>query len=113
MEGYGADRAAACGLVGVDGHDRRGGSTDRSSDTHNRVRHDKVSKTGTVTLRIAGRLRHIGVGPTHARTHVTLLVHDLTVRVVNAATGELLRELTIDPRRDYQPTGAPKSPTNK
>ena len=46
-------------------------------------------------------------------THVTLLVHDLTVRVVNAATGELLRELTIDPRRDYQPTGAPKSPTNK
>ena len=24
-----------------------------------------------------------------------------------AATGELLRELTIDPRRNYQPTGRP------
>jgi hypothetical protein len=24
---------------------------------------------------------------------------------IDAATGELLRELTIDPTRDYQPTG--------
>jgi hypothetical protein len=30
---------------------------------------------------------------------------------VHAATGELLRELTLDPTRDYQPTGAPKGPT--
>jgi hypothetical protein len=36
---------------------------------------------------------------------------DLEVRVVNAATGELLRDLLIDPRRDYQSTGAPKGPT--
>jgi transposase InsO family protein len=86
-------------------------NADRSSDTHNRVRHDKVSKTGTVTLRIAGRLRHIGVGRTHAGTYVLLLVHDLNVRVVHAATGELLRELTIDPRRDYQPIAAPHDPT--
>jgi hypothetical protein len=27
----------------------------------------------------------------------------LQVRVINAITGELLRELTIDPNRDYQP----------
>jgi hypothetical protein len=74
--------------------------------------HSKASKTGTVTLRIAGRLRHIGVGRNHARTHVILLVQDLHVRIVDAATGELLRDLTIDPRRDYQPTGAPTSPTN-
>ena len=32
-----------------------------------------------------------------------MLVQDLHVRIVNAATGELLRELYIDPRRDYQP----------
>jgi hypothetical protein len=38
-------------------------------------------------------------------------VHDLNVRVVHAATGELLRELTIDPRRDYQPIAAPNDPT--
>ena len=32
----------------------------------------------------------------------------LPVRIVNAATGELLRELTLDPARNYQPTGKPK-----
>jgi transposase InsO family protein len=84
---------------------------DRTSDTHHRVRHDKISKAGTVTLRVAGRLRHIGVGRTYAGTYVILLVNDLNVRIVNAATGELLADLVIDPRRDYQPTGAPKSPT--
>jgi transposase-like protein len=84
---------------------------DRTSDTHDRVRHDKISKAGTVTLRVAGQLRHIGIGRTYAGTYVILLVHDLHVRVVNAATGELLRDLVIDPRRDYQPTRAPKGPT--
>ena len=75
----------------------------RDADTHDRIRHDRVDKSGSVTLRMAGKLRHIGIGRTHARTHVILLVQDLDVRVVNAATGELLRELTIDPNRDYQP----------
>jgi transposase InsO family protein len=88
-------------------------SSDRSSDTHDRVRHDKISTSGTVTLRVAGRLRHIGIGRTHAGTHVILLVQDLAVRIVHAATGELLRELVIDPRKDYQPTGRPPGPTPK
>ena len=39
-----------------------------------------------------------------------MLIHDLHVHVVHAATGELLRELTIDPRRDYQPTGKTRYP---
>ena len=55
-----------------------------------------------MTLRVNGKMHHIGVGRTHARTHVILLIQDLNVRVVNAITGELLRELTIDPDRDYQ-----------
>jgi hypothetical protein len=88
-------------------------TADRTSDTHDRVRHDKISKAGTVTLRVAGRLRHIGVGRTHAGTYVILLVQNLHIRVVNAATGELLRDLIIDPRRDYQPTQAPKAPTKE
>lgn len=75
----------------------------RDPDTHDRVRHDRVASSGTVTLRVAGALRHIGIGRTHAGTHVILLIQDLQVRVVNATTGELLRELTIDPTRDYQP----------
>ena len=89
--------------------------TDRDSDTHDRVRHDKINKSGTVTLRVAGRLRHIGIGRTYAGTYVILLVQDLQIRVVHATTGELLRELTIDPRRDYQPTRKPPGPatTNK
>ncbi|MGI8528098.1 MAG: integrase core domain-containing protein [Geodermatophilaceae bacterium] len=79
--------------------------TDRSTDTHDRVRHDLIDTSGTVTLRVNGRLHHIGIGRTHARTRVLLLICDLDVRIVHAATGELLRELTIDPTRDYQPTG--------
>jgi transposase InsO family protein len=78
-------------------------STDRHADTHDRVRTDRVDESGSVTLRVNGRLHHIGIGRTHARTHVLLLVQDLAVRIVDAATGELLRELTIDPSRDYQP----------
>ena len=81
--------------------------------THDRVRHDRVDKAGSVTLRHNSRLHHIGVGRTHAGTCVILLVQDLQVRIVDAATGELLRELTLDPNRDYQPTGAPKGPTRR
>jgi transposase InsO family protein len=88
-------------------------STDRTTDTHDRVRHDRIDKAGSVTLRVAGRLRHIGVGRTYARTDVILLVHDLHVRVVDAATGELLRDLIIDPRLDYQPTGRPPGPAKQ
>jgi uncharacterized protein YijF (DUF1287 family) len=83
-------------------------SSDRSTDSHDRTRHDIVSAAGNVTLRIAGQLRHIGLGRTYARTRVILLVHDLNVRVVNAATGELLRDLIIDPNKDYQAQNPPK-----
>ncbi|MDI2099769.1 integrase core domain-containing protein [Klugiella sp. YN-L-19] len=83
---------------------------DRSADTHDRIRRDRIDDSGVVTLRHNGNLHHIGIGRTHARTHVILLTQDLEIRVVNAATGELLRELTLDPNRDYQPTGKPKGP---
>ena len=73
------------------------------NDSHDRVREDRIDKTGTVTLRVAGRLRHIGIGRTHTGTYVKLLIQNLNVIVVNATTGELLRELTIDTTRDYQP----------
>jgi transposase InsO family protein len=88
-------------------------SASRERDSHDRVRRDKIDKAGSVTLRVAGRLRHIGVGRTYARTDVILLIQDLHVRIVDAATGELLRDLIIDPRRDYQPTGRPPGPPKK
>jgi transposase InsO family protein len=79
----------------------------KRADTHNRVRTDRVDDTGSLTLRHAGRLHHVGVGRTHARTHVLMLICDLDVRIINAATGELIRQLTLDPTRDYQPRGVP------
>ncbi len=80
---------------------------DRSNDTHDRVRHDRVDKAGKITLRHQGRLYSIGIGRTHSRTHVIVLVHDLDIRVINGATGEVLRSLVLDPNRRYQPTGRP------
>jgi transposase InsO family protein len=88
-------------------------TTDRTGDVHHRVRTDKVDHTGVVTLRLNGRLHHIGIGRTYARTHVLLLIQDLEIRIVDAATGELLRELILDPSRNYQPTGRPPGPTRK
>ena len=85
-------------------------SADRSNDSHQRVRTDRLDQSGCVTLRVNGRLHHIGVGRTHARTHILMLVQDLDVRIVDAATGELLRELTINPDNDYQGTGRPPGP---
>lgn len=76
-------------------------------DPHFRVRRDIVSNGGTVTLRYNSRLHHIGIGRPHARTHVLVLVHDLDVRVIDAATGEILRALTLDPTKGYQGTGRP------
>jgi hypothetical protein len=85
-------------------------TTSRDLDHHHRVRHDIIDTEGKVTLRHGGRLFHIGVGRTHARTPVIMLVHDLDIRVVHAATGELLRALTLDSSRSYQPTGRPPGP---
>ena len=78
-----------------------------SADTHFRVRHDRIDKTGSVTLRHNSRLHHIGIGRAHKHTPVTLLVADLDIRVIATQTGELLRHLTLDPTRDYQPQNQP------
>ncbi|MBD8057852.1 hypothetical protein IC607_02585 [Cellulomonas sp. JH27-2] len=83
---------------------------DRNADTHDHVRTDRVSKTGNLTLRHNGRLHHIGIGRTHAGTYVHLLVEDLDIRIINATTGEILRELTLDPTRDYQPQTQKRTP---
>ena len=83
------------------------GPEHNSVDTHFRVRHDRIDKTGSVTLRHNSRLHHIGIGRAHKHTPVTLLVADLDIRVIATQTGELLRHLTLDPSRDYQPQNPP------
>ena len=70
--------------------------------THFRVRQDRVSKAGNVTVRYLSRLRHIGVGRAHIGEPVKLLIADDYVRVVGE-DGSLLRELILDAACDYQP----------
>jgi Integrase core domain len=69
---------------------------------HFRIRHDRVDRCGKLTLRYESRLRHIGMGAAYAGQRVVLLIADADVRVTTP-DGELLRTLTLDPRRDYHP----------
>jgi transposase InsO family protein len=80
---------------------------------HYRVRNDTIDPGGTVTLRHNSRLHHIGVGAAHRGTRVTLLVDDLHIRIIGRHSGELIRELILDPTRDYQPRGLPPGPPKK
>ena len=84
---------------------------DRTHDTHDRIRRDRVDKSGKITLRHGGKLYSIGIGRTHTRTRVIVLVQDLYIRIVDAATGELIRELVLDTTQRYQGTGRPPGPT--
>jgi transposase InsO family protein len=73
--------------------------------SHYRIRRDRIDPSGVVTLRYDSRLHHIGLGRRLAGTKVLILVADLDVRVVSE-DGELLRELVLDPTRDYQRQGS-------
>lgn len=76
-----------------------------SPETHFRIRQDKVDAGGTITLRHDSKLHHIGLGRAHKGRAVKVLVADLDIRVLDLDTGELIRQLTLDPSRDYQPIG--------
>lgn len=67
-----------------------------------RFRTDRIDKQGKVTLRYATRLYSIGVGRTHARTRVVLIIKDRHIIIVDKTTGEVLRDFTLDPTRRYQ-----------
>jgi hypothetical protein len=71
----------------------------RASDKHDRVRTDRVDTDGKLNLRVNGRLHHIGIGRTHAQTPVLMLVCDLHIRVINAATGETAPRTHPRPRQ--------------
>lgn len=77
--------------------------TGSDAGTHHRIRRDIIDQRGAVSLRRAGRMHHIGIGRAHTGTPVILLIDNLDIRVINTNTGELLRALTLDPTRGYQP----------
>lgn len=74
-----------------------------TAGAHHRVRRDRVDKTGATSLRRAGRMHHISIGRGHAGKTILMLIDDLDIRVIDTTTGELLRHLTLDPTRGYQP----------
>src|SRR5215470_7733862 len=74
---------------------------------HFRVRRDRVDTDGKLTLRHNSRLHHIGTGRRWAGTKVLILAHGPDIRIITHDGGELIRQLTLDPSRDYQPQ-APK-----
>lgn len=82
---------------------------------HYRVRHDRIDKGGVITIRYNSRLHHIGLSKHLRGTHVLVLINDLDIRVLNKNTATLIRKLTLDPTRDYQPRGVKcgKSPENR
>ena len=69
---------------------------------HFRVRRDRVDADGKLTLRHNSRLHHIGIGRRWSGTKVLILARDLDLRIITQDNGELIRELTLDPTRDYQ-----------
>ena len=80
---------------------------DPVAGTHFRVRTDKVDSCGKVTLRHDSRLFHIAIGRRWKGTPIRLYVADLDVRIVTF-DGTLLRQLTLDTTRRYQPSGLPR-----
>jgi transposase InsO family protein len=66
-----------------------------------RIRHDKVDRGGSLTLRYKGKMHHIGVGCPYAGWRVIMLVAGLDVQVLGL-DGSPLRHLTLDPSVDYQ-----------
>ena len=73
-----------------------------------RVRTGRADTDGKISLDLNGKRHSIGTGREHARTRVLILVNGPRMRIINRDTGELIRELTIDPARNYQPTGKPR-----
>lgn len=68
-----------------------------------RTRVDTVDRNGKVSLRYAGKMRHLGIGRAHIGEHILMIIHEDHVTITNAATGEVLAEHLIDPAKDYQP----------
>lgn len=69
---------------------------------HFRVRQDKVDAYGKVSMRYTSKLHHIGLGRAHKGRTIKLLIADQNIRVIDL-NGQLIRKLTLDPTRDYQP----------
>ena len=85
----------------------------RDEPPEQRIRTGRADTDGKISLRLQGRSHHIALGRAHARTRVLMITSDLHMRIINPDTGELIRDLTINPDRDYQPSGTPRGRPRK
>jgi len=88
-------------LAAYEARAKVGPSAQRIDATGYRIRHDRVSRGGSVTLRHKGKLHHIGIGHPYTGWRVILLVAGLDVTIL-ALDGSPLRHLTLDPSVNYQ-----------
>jgi len=77
--------------------------------TEHRLRRDRIDTTGKITIRHKGHLYKIGIGRAHKHQPVIALIDNLHIRIINTQTGELLRDLTLDTTRTYQPQNTEKT----
>lgn len=67
-----------------------------------RTRTDVIDSSGKLTLRYAGRLRHLGVGRAYRGRPVLMIIHNRHVTVSDAASAEIYAEYMIDETKNYQ-----------
>jgi transposase InsO family protein len=80
---------------------------------HAAVRTARVTANGTITYRSNGRMHHIAVGMARTAEPVLVITRGLHIQIAHPGTGEILRDLTLDPDRDYQPAGTPRGRPRK
>jgi hypothetical protein len=69
----------------------------------NSARRTYVDDEGMFRLRVNGRDHEVDLGSELASTSVTVLLIGLHVFVTLTETGDLLRELVLDPKHDFRP----------
>ena len=72
-------------------------ATPTTTTTEWRTRADVIDPWGKVSLRYAGKLRHLGVGRAHIGEPVLMLIHDNHVITSNATTGQMNTPSTPPP----------------
>lgn len=83
-------------------------ATPKASPNHNsqqetRTREDTVDKNGKITIRYAGKLRHLGIGRAHIGTKVVTVLIGPHAITADRETAEVIAEHIIDPTKNYQP----------
>jgi transposase InsO family protein len=76
-----------------------------SAKSHKRILTTRVRDEGVLHLRVDGHPHTIGVGVAYAGMKVRIVVKGKNIRIVTQ-DGELIRALTLDPSRNYQPSGS-------